>query len=144
MISFWFLIWHSSCAQDPFPSTFQFFLSVSMQYSHNILSHSLGLCIKSPPKMKCLSKWLLASVYRCLWRIRVCQPGLFSSLSPYPELSRLALQQWKHYTLRVCILSLTGSVIPHKFSLTDNTVCPLPISVDVGWGSLCRTETPGP
>ena len=81
---------------------------------HSIESVSESLHIQPPQGARCLSKLWLDAAYRCLWHTQVWQPGCFSSLSPYLELSRLALYLWERCLLCVCSPGPTDSVDPPR------------------------------
>lgn len=63
--------------------------------------------------------------------------GLSHSLKSYTKLIRLVLKQYTHFMLNVCSLTLADMLELHCFLLSKIPKSPLPISIAVGWGSLC-------
>lgn len=85
---------------------------------------------------------LLAAACRYLWKTQVLQPDPFNRWAPI-----LTSPGWLcnngNTVLWMCSLGLTVSVNPPKLPPTENTQSPLPVSVDMGWGSLHGTKAPG-
>lgn len=99
------------------PPTFQF-LYVSLYAVPMPQYWTIGsLCIKPPQGMECCPKSWLTAPCRYFWQSWVQWPGPFGRLIPYLELSRLVLQQWKHYCLSVYNLGLIVSVDSCRFPL---------------------------